>query len=317
MPIKTVSLSFSTIEKHSFQSFLNLYTHSKHHSIRTFIHPTVVLRFDVNLRPGFDRFDHIFSKSFSPSAMQVDPLYLHNAARNGDLITLTSAIASGTNLDVRDKHARTPLMLAAWANHINCVKILAAGGAQINLGAQDDVTPLLFAVQKGHAGIVTWLLDNGARVNNKNGRTGMTALAIAAQQNNEQLVDILLKHRADPTISMKGGKKPKELATDASVVALLTDAEAKWEEKKAKEAEKRKQKNADRFAPPAVAVRVVDSNSGGDGGGDDSGAPAPRVVNDTTNEKQEEKIEGQEHEEHKNKKPRVTLNYDDADDDNA
>lgn len=38
--------------------------------------------------------------------------------RNGDMVQLTQILASGVEIDKRDKHARTALHLAAWAGQV-------------------------------------------------------------------------------------------------------------------------------------------------------------------------------------------------------
>jgi len=40
---------------------------------------------------------------------------LHTAARNGDVQRMLQLIGLGTDLNTKDKHARTALHLAAWA----------------------------------------------------------------------------------------------------------------------------------------------------------------------------------------------------------
>lgn len=52
---------------------------------------------------------------------------LHDAARNGDLDALAKAIAV-EKVDARDKTSRTALHMAAWAGHMDCVKLLHSHG---------------------------------------------------------------------------------------------------------------------------------------------------------------------------------------------
>ena len=86
---------------------------------------------------------------------------LHNAAREGKLADLTSLLAQGSAISVRDKHSRTPLHLSAWAGHLECCKVLMAHGADKSAAAMDDTTALHFAAQKGHAEVVRFLLNEG------------------------------------------------------------------------------------------------------------------------------------------------------------
>jgi ankyrin repeat protein len=43
---------------------------------------------------------------------------LHTAVRNGDVAALQAAIAAGADINTKDQHKRSPLVLAAWAGQI-------------------------------------------------------------------------------------------------------------------------------------------------------------------------------------------------------
>jgi hypothetical protein len=53
---------------------------------------------------------------------------LHTAARNGDTARMLQLVAIGADLNTRDKHARTPLHLAAWSGQT--VRVAAAAPAK-------------------------------------------------------------------------------------------------------------------------------------------------------------------------------------------
>lgn len=225
---------------------------------------------------------------------------LHNAARSGNLVALTGAIAEGANLDVRDQHSRTPLILAAWAGHINCVKALIAGGAKVNLGAQDDMNALHFAVQKGNTECVRWLLEEGgAKINSKNSRTGSSPLMMAAQHRHKDLVELLLKKKADPLAKNKQGKTAREMCDEADedIISMLEAAEEKRAEALAEEAKKRKERNDSRLvATPRETEKATVAGP----------ALAPQIGSQAP---QEETISEQP----VSKKPKVMLNYDEDD----
>ena len=230
---------------------------------------------------------------------------LHHAARTGDLVAVTGAIAEGADLDVRDQYSRTPLILAAWSGHLNCVKVLIAANAQVNLGAQDDMNALHFAVQKGNLECVKYLLESGAKVNSKNGRNGNNALIMAAQHGHKEVVELLLKKKADPSARNRAGKTARQMCKEGEeeIAALLEGAEKQRAQQLAEEAKKRKEKNAKRTFAPQVAVPVLEKS-------EMIGPSAPPQSESTQVPVLEESIPQLP----VAKKPKVTLNYDDDDD---
>lgn len=63
---------------------------------------------------------------------------------------------------------------------MDCVKLLHTEGAQVGVGAQDNVNALHFASMKGHKEVLRYLLNAGVSVNSRT-RKGVTALHYAAQ----------------------------------------------------------------------------------------------------------------------------------------
>jgi ankyrin repeat protein len=261
---------------------------------------------------------------------------LHNAARNGDLVAVTAAIGEKANLDARDQHQRTPLMLAAWAGHKNIVKALIAAGAQVTLGASDNMNALHFAAQKGHTECARLLITAGIKVNSKNSRSGANALIFATQHGHKDLVALLLKRDANPLATTKAGKTARDMCKEENVEIkeMLEAAEAELAEAKAAEIQKRKERNAERFAP------IRTSNMVPNGGDNDTVDAAigpdlgPLAAAEARNKQEEEAVavgsrgdggsdgggEKQKREESEEqrpapvaKKPRVEMNYDEED----
>ena len=54
---------------------------------------------------------------------------LHAAARAGDVAVLNAGVASGCDVNAKDKLSRTPLHLAAWSGQTDAVRLLLAAGA--------------------------------------------------------------------------------------------------------------------------------------------------------------------------------------------
>lgn len=77
------------------------------------------------------------------------PTNLHDAARSGNVEALMEALAEVDNVELKDKHQRTPLHLAAWANQTAIMDVLFSLDADVNATAMDKMTPLHFASQRG------------------------------------------------------------------------------------------------------------------------------------------------------------------------
>jgi ankyrin repeat protein len=71
----------------------------------------------------------------------------------------------------------------------------------INYQRPDGVTPVYMASQNGHTSVVDVLLRHGADPNLAN-HDGFTPLCIASQNGHTSVVDVLLRHGADPNIAV-------------------------------------------------------------------------------------------------------------------
>jgi ankyrin repeat protein len=73
--------------------------------------------------------------------------------------------------------AMTPLLFASRQGCVECAKVLAENGAELNATDRDDVTPMIMAIINGHYDVAAYLLEQGARPNlaDKTGRTALYA----------------------------------------------------------------------------------------------------------------------------------------------
>jgi len=100
----------------------------------------------------------------------------------------------------------TPLDLAASSGSVNATRVLLESGADANAAGRNGSTPLEDASLKGFESIVTLLLDHGAQVNQVNSDSGTTALYAAAAFGRDEIVKLLLKRGADPSLCGRNGK---------------------------------------------------------------------------------------------------------------
>jgi ankyrin repeat protein len=89
---------------------------------------------------------------------------LCQAIEEGNLERVRSLIASGADVNAKDKRGDRPLYLAAKHGQIAVVELLIASGANVNAKSRSDGTPLSMAVSYGHINIAKLLIAKGANV---------------------------------------------------------------------------------------------------------------------------------------------------------
>jgi ankyrin repeat protein len=192
---------------------------------------------------------------------------LITAPERGDTSTALRLLAAGAPINGRDTQGRTPVMAATHGNHIETVKALIDAGADINLqdtlldnpflyagaegllailkltiaaGADTKLTnrfggtALIPASERGHVEVVREILTHTDVDVNHINRLGWTALleAIVLSNggvNHQQIVELLLEHRADMTIPDKERVTPLQHARRrnfTAIAAILTRAGA-------------------------------------------------------------------------------------------
>jgi ankyrin repeat protein len=85
-----------------------------------------------------------------------------DAIKRGDVQDVRDLLDRGTNVDSRDRHGQTALMLAAHAGHREVVEALIAHRANLNTTAKYGLSALMLALIAGHAEVVGLLANAGA-----------------------------------------------------------------------------------------------------------------------------------------------------------
>jgi Ankyrin repeats (3 copies)/Ankyrin repeat len=141
---------------------------------------------------------------------------LQAASRCGNLPLAKFLIQKGENVNFQNAHSwDTPLISACRRGDLQMVKLLVENNADVNqLSTQSLESPLHAACINNCTEIAGYLL---ARTANPNLITasGQTALHLAAQNNNPELVQLLLDGGADKTIKNCARQTPYAVA-DAS-----------------------------------------------------------------------------------------------------
>jgi uncharacterized protein len=119
----------------------------------------------------------------------------HDAVRRGSLNDLDRLLKSGHDIDARDGHGQTALMLAAAEGHGEVVGWLIERGAALDHTAKYGLSALMLAVVRGRADVVRRLADAGAGIGlhgtGAPGFAGKTAMDLALAREQRDIVEIL------------------------------------------------------------------------------------------------------------------------------
>jgi hypothetical protein len=179
------------------------------------------------------------------------------SAEKGDRKTVQLFIDTGVDINARDEHGWTPLMIstfngreevalllircgadvnakdtagygplhwAAFNGFSEVVKLLVEKRASVNAISKHGLTPLLQAATRGHLITVGQLIAGGANVNLAS-NDGWTPLHKAAANGHTEVVKLLLAKGANRNTEYQDGTTPLNLATKnkhEGIVALLS-----------------------------------------------------------------------------------------------
>jgi ankyrin repeat protein len=120
---------------------------------------------------------------------------LQKAKAEEEVKLVESLVASGADMNVKDRYGDTPLHYAAGHGRKDMIDLLIAKGADINAANKKGETPLCCATLWGHKDAVEFLLIKGANINTETMR-GQTPLQIAIEMDYQGLSELLREHGA-------------------------------------------------------------------------------------------------------------------------
>jgi ankyrin repeat protein len=101
-------------------------------------------------------------------------------------------IENNESVNVYNFQRHTPLHLAAFIGHKECIELLIMKGRDVNVKDIKDITPLHAVANNGQVDCLRVLLDNGADVNKKDSNED-TALHIAAKTGHTECLQLLIE----------------------------------------------------------------------------------------------------------------------------
>jgi hypothetical protein len=118
-----------------------------------------------------------------------------NAVHRGGVRELTELLALGADVDAKDRHGHTALMIAARDGRQDVVGLLVKHGAALDHTAKYGLSAVMIAVVRGHAAVVRTLAEAGASLSLRGtgapGFAGKTAVDLASGIGDPALIEAL------------------------------------------------------------------------------------------------------------------------------
>lgn len=204
----------------------------------------------------WEEIDPVKKAAIEQQGYAFSPKGFIQSAERGDQSAVVTFLNSGVDIDTRDEHGWTPLMVstfngkeevalllirrgadvrakdtagygplhwAAFNGYSSVVKLLIEKRANVNERSNHGLTPLLQAASRGHLLVAGQLIAAGADVNLPS-NDGWTPLHKAAANGHTEIVKLLLAKGAFRDSEYQDGTTPLKLAIKnkhAEIVALL------------------------------------------------------------------------------------------------
>ena len=139
------------------------------------------------------------------------------ASKHGLATTTSLLLNSGVQVDLQDIVGNTALILACCAEKVEIVELLLNHNAQVDVQANSGLTALMIASEKKDYNIAEQLLHHGAQVNVQD-NSGKSALMIASMYGVENVAKLLLFNGAQVDLQDQEGQTALMLACREEVV---------------------------------------------------------------------------------------------------
>jgi ankyrin repeat protein len=129
------------------------------------------------------------------AAVAGDPLF--DAVKTGDAAGVERLLASGAEVDSRDRDQATLLIAAALNDQPAVAELLLSKGADVMARNAGGFTPLHAAAYSGSVPVAELLLEKGAVLEDAANKAGVTPLMVAVEENHVAMLELLIARGAD------------------------------------------------------------------------------------------------------------------------
>ncbi|WP_415407924.1 ankyrin repeat domain-containing protein [Sulfurovum sp. CS9] len=169
----------------------------------------------------------------APTSLEADLLA---TAKTGDLAKVKNLLASGVDVNAKDKNGWTPLLMALGHGlqvplvpiNVNIIKTLIQAGADLNWETPRGQTPLNMAVHREDLEVVKVLIAAGAKVNQKiksksapDYYQGATPIFMAVESKNLEVIKELIRAGANVNERNNMGVTPLMVAMGSRNIGPL------------------------------------------------------------------------------------------------
>ena len=153
---------------------------------------------------------------------------LHKACGQGHVLCIHEFMTHGADIEARDSDCEsTPLQLAAYFNHSNCVKVLLEDyDASINATDKFGQTALHRAAAKGHVDVVRTLVSFKQCDARARDKYNDTPLHDAALSGNTDVISVLIQHGAEVNERGQIGRTALHVACSQGHVSCVQQLKA-------------------------------------------------------------------------------------------
>jgi ankyrin repeat protein len=133
----------------------------------------------------------------APSAQEIAAYAgLHAAAAKGDAAEIARLAAGGADVNARDGHGRTPLMVAAHRRHMDAARALLAAKADLNLLDRQAYDVITIAAVANDLPMLQLALASGGNARAVTSPYQGTALIAAAHLGHVEVIEALIAAKA-------------------------------------------------------------------------------------------------------------------------